>query len=1126
MNLSALFIRRPVATTLLTLGIALSGLLAYFKLPVAPLPQVAFPTIQVQANMAGASPETMAATVAEPLERRLGSIADVTELTSQSGIGMTRIVVQFGLNRNINGAARDVEAAIQAARADLPTTLRSNPTYQIMNPADAPIMVLALTSDTLTPGQLYDAADTVLEQQFSQITGVGEVELGGAALPAVRVDLQPGPLNQYGIGLEDVRAALAAANANSPKGYFNVGPQRYQLYTNDQATQASQYRDLVIAYRDGQAVRLSDVATVTNSVENVDNAGFYNGKQAVLVIVHPTPAANVIQTVDQIKAMLPKLRAALPPSIHIGIALDRSVSIRGALSDTEHTLFIAVLLVVGVVFVFLRSPRATLIPGLAVPISIIGTFGPMYLLGFSLDNLSLMALTIATGFVVDDAVVVVENTTRHVEAGMAPLEAALRGSAEVSFTVLSMSLSLIAVFLPILLMPGLIGRLFQEFAETLSITIIISLLVSLTTTPMLCAMLLRPQHANTGRPHPILQRLENAFDTMLRFYERTLRWALAHARLVGLGFLLTIVLNVALFVVVPKGFFPEQDTGLIIGTIQADQNISFDLMKKKVLQLQTIVQHDPGVASVASYTGGRATNNGFLFITLKPLSERHVSAAAIVARLRRPLSRIAGAPTFLVPAQDLRVGGRQSNAEYQYTLQSDDPNALNIWVPKIVAALKTQHTLADVNSDLQNGGLETNVVINRAEASTMGITPSEIDNTLYDAFGQRDVSTIYNELNQYEVVMELAPNYLQTPVDLSRIYVSTSGGSPSGTSQTNAPVGTVVISSTPGSSDSTTTSSATTSEAAVALDSATNQAINAIATGGKSSTSSGAAVSTDVETMVPLSAIASYQRGTTPIAVNHQSGRVAATISFNLPAGVALSTAAATIQRTMSNLDVPLTITGSFAGTAAAFQSSLATEPLADPGGARSGVYRAWHSLREHLPSADHPLHHPLRRGGGHAVPADAEYAAHHHRPDRRDPADRHCEKERDPDDRFRLAAAARRGAGPGGGDFSRRVAALPADHDDHLRRRPRRAAAGHRHRPGGIAAPAAGPHHHRRPSRQPGAHPLHDAGALSVAGAAGGEIARTRHGGAARRRHRRGAVMQAVILPPSPFRIQAIVPV
>ncbi len=919
MNLSAIFIRRPVATTLLTIGIALSGALAYFKLPVAPLPNIAFPTIQVQAQMAGASPDTMAATVAEPLERHLGTIADVTEMTSQSGVGTTRITLQFGLDRNIDGAARDVEAAIQAARADLPTALRSNPTYAKFNPADAPIMVLALTSKTMTPGQLYDSADSVLEQQFSQVSGVGSVELGGAALPAVRVELEPGPLNKYGIGLEDVRAALAAANANSPKGYFDVGSQRYQIYTNDQATVAAQYRDLVIAYRNGQAVKLSDVAEVDNSVENLQNAGLYNSKAAVLVIIHPSPSANVIQTVDQLRGLLPGLRAALPPSINYGIALDRSQSIRAAIADTERTLFIAVLLVVAVVFVFLRSPRATLIPGLAVPISIIGTFGPMYLLGFSLDNLSLMALTISTGFVVDDAVVVVENTMRHLEDGMEPMEAALRGGSEVSFTVLSMSLSLIAVFLPILLMPGLLGRLFQEFAETLSITILISLLVSLTTTPMLCALLLRHEVAKK-RPNWFMRWIENSFNAAHRGYERSLTWALRHARVVGLGLVLTVILNVVLFVIVPKGFFPEQDTGLIIGTVQADQSISFAAMKQKLTQLQTIVQDDPGVASVAGYTGGRATNNGFLFITLKPLAQRHASATAIVARLRRPLAKIAGAQTFLVPAQDLRVGGRQSNAEYQYTLQSDDAAALTSWVPKIVAALSKEGTLADVSSDLQQGGLETEVQINRAQASRLDVTPSEIDNTLYDAFGQRTVSTIYNQLNQYEVVMELAPKYQQTPVDLSRIYVSTSGGKANGVSATNAPAGTVVA--------STSSASAASGEATVALDSATNQAINSIASSGKSSASSGTAVSTDAETMVPLSAFATYAPGTTPISVNHQGGRVAATISFNLPAGVALGTASAAIEKTMSDLDVPLTITGSFAGTAAAFQSSLSTEPL------------------------------------------------------------------------------------------------------------------------------------------------------------------------------------------------------
>ena len=915
MNISSLFIRRPVASILLTIGIALSGILAFTRMPVAPLPQIAFPTIEVQAQMAGASPQTMATTVAAPLERHLGAIADVTEMTSQSGLGTTQIVLQFGLDRNINGAARDVEAAIQAARADLPTTLRSNPTYHEFNPADAPIMVLALTSDTMTPAQLYDSADTLLGQQFSQVSGVGEVELGGSALPAVRVELQPGPLAKYGIGLEDVRAALAAANANSPKGYFDVGPTRYQLYTNDQATTAAQYRNIVVAYRNGQAVRLSDVADVQNSVENTRNAGFYNGQRAVLVIIHATPSANIIKTVDAIKALLPEVRAALPPAVNISVAMDRSQSIRAAVDDTERSLFIAVLLVVGVVFIFLRSPRATLIPGLAVPVSILGTFGPMYLLGFSIDNLSLMALTIATGFVVDDAVVVTENTMRHLEEGMEPLQAALRGGAEVSFTVLSMSLSLVAVFLPILLMPGLLGMLFKEFAETLSLAILISLLVSLTITPTLCALLLR-QRVDARKPHRILDAMERGFNRTRDGYEKSLRWALRHSRLIGAGFLLTIVLNIALFVVMPKGFFPEQDTGLIIGNIQADQSTSFAAMTQKLKRAQAIIQKDPGVASAAGFTGGRSTNTAMMFITLKPLSQRHLSAARIVARLRPQLAKIAGAQIFLVPAQDLRVGGRQSNAEYQYTLTADHTADLQTWVPRIVAALKQDKALVDVNSDLQNGGLETDIKIQRTQAARLGLTPQEIDATLYDAFGQRTVSTIYNELNQYEVVMEFAPRYQQTPADLSRIYVSTSGGKSSGTGATQLAAGSV-------SSSATTAASQT---ATVALDSATNAAINAIS--GNKNSSSGAAVSTNQETMVPLASFATVMPGTTPITVNHQGGQIAATISFSLPPGAALGTAAAEIQKTMNNLDVPLTIKGSFAGTAAAFKSSQASEPL------------------------------------------------------------------------------------------------------------------------------------------------------------------------------------------------------
>jgi multidrug efflux pump len=659
---------------------------------------------------------------------------------------------------------------------------------------------------------------------------------------------------------------------------------------------------------------------VKDSVENVQNAGLFNGKPAVLVILHPSPGANIIQTVDKAKAVLPQLRAALPPSIQINVAMDRSQSIRAALSDTERALFIAVLLVVGVVFVFLRSASAMLIPGLAVPISIIGSFGPMYLLGFSLDNLSLMALTIATGFVVDDAVVVVENISRHLAAGLPRAQAALRGSAEVSFTVLSMSLSLIAVFLPILLMPGIVGRLFREFSETLAITILISLIVSQTTTPMLCSLFLNHDRQGLRQSGRLKRFLETGFDKVLGGYEKSLGWALRHAGLVGMLLIATIVLNVYLFKVVPKGFFPEQDNGLLIGTIRADQEISFALMKKKLTQLQDIVRKDPAVATAAGFIGGRATNSGFMFITLKPHDKRRVSAARVVARLRKPLAAVPGVRLFMVPAQDLRVGGRQSAGAYQYTLQSDDKAELYAWIPKIVQALKKKSTLLDVNSDLQEGGLETDLVINRPVASRLGITPSQIDNTLYDAYGQRQVSTIYRSLNQYHVVMELAPQYLKTPDMLKEIYVSTSGGRASGTAQTNAPVGTVVLPHQSVSSASMV--------ANVALDSATNQAINSIAASGRSSASSGAAVSTHKEVMVPLAALAAYKPGHTPISVSHQNGLLAGTISFNLPAGQALGKADREIQKIMSNLDVPLSIQGGFAGTAAAFKSSLASEPL------------------------------------------------------------------------------------------------------------------------------------------------------------------------------------------------------
>ncbi|QBQ97301.1 efflux RND transporter permease subunit [Paraburkholderia pallida] len=927
MNLSRPFINRPVATTLLAIGIALAGLFAFAKLPVAPLPQVDFPTISVQATLPGASPETVATSVASPLERHLGSIADVTEMTSQSSVGSTRITLQFGLNRDIDGAARDVQAAINAARADLPTSLRQNPTYHKVNPADAPILILALTSPTLSAGQLYDSAATVLQQSLSQVDGVGEVDVNGSANPAVRVELEPHALFHYGIGLEDVRAALASANANSPKGDIEFGPQRFQLYTNDQASKASQYKDLVIAYRNGAGVKLSDVSEVVDSVEDLRNLGLTNGKHSVLVIIYRQPGANIIETVDRVIAMLPQLKASLPASVDVIPASDRSVTIRASLKDTEHTLMIAVALVVMVVFLFLRNWRATLIPSVAVPISIIGTFAAMYLMGFSLDNLSLMALTIATGFVVDDAIVVLENISRHIENGVPRMKAALLGAREVGFTVLSISVSLVAVFLPILLMGGIVGRLFREFALTLSLAIAVSLVVSLTLTPMMCSRLLeQPQEKKKeGR---FGQWLERGFTHLHRGYEHTLGWALAHPRLVLLTLVATIALNVVLYVVIPKGFFPQQDTGRLVGGIQADQSTSFQAMKVKFAEMMKIVGENPAVDQVVGFTGGRATNSGFMFVSLKPKSERKLSADEVIAQLRGPLSHVAGARTFLQAVQDIRVGGRQSNAQYQFTLLADNTADLYKWGPKLTEALQARPELADVNSDQQQGGLESMITIDRASAARLNITPSQIDNTLYDAFGQRQVSTIYNPLNQYHVVMEVAPQYWQSPEMLNQIWVSTSGGTASGAQSTNATAGTVTGPSTSSASTGGTGATSASSAAAIAADSARNLAINSIAASGKSSASSGAAVSTAKETMIPLSAIASFGPGTTPLSVNHQSQFVASTISFNLPPGKSLSDATQVIYDTMAESGMPQTIHGSFQGTAQAFQQSLDNQPL------------------------------------------------------------------------------------------------------------------------------------------------------------------------------------------------------
>jgi len=768
-NLPESSIRRPVATALLTAGVTLAGAAAFGLLPVSPLPQVDFPTISVQAQLPGASPEVMAATVATPLERALGRIAGVTEITSSSSLGNSRITLQFDLDRDIDGAARDVQAAINAARNQLPTSLPRNPTYRKVNPADAPIMILALTSDTLDRGQMYDAASTILAQKISQAEGVGQVTVGGASLPAVRVELNPMTLNKYGIGLDEVRAALAAANANRPKGSVELGDRHWQIMADDQAKRASQYVPLIVAYRNGAAVRLSDVAEVVDSVEDLRNAGIANGKPSVLVIINRQPNANIIATTERVRELLPLLRASIPSAINLDVVLERTSTIRASLFEVERTLLIAMALVILVVFLFLRSVRATLIPAVAVPVSLVATFGFMYLAGFSLNNLSLMALTIATGFVVDDAIVVLENVSRHIERGMPPFQAALKGAREVSFTVVSMSLSLIAVFIPILLMGGIVGRLFREFAVTLSVAILVSLAVSLTLTPMMCARLLKPAHEH--KPGRLFLASERVFRWMLAEYEASLAWALRHPRLVMLILAATIGLNVYLYVIVPKGFFPQQDVGRMIGSIQADQGISFQAMRQKLADFIEVVRSDPAVENVVGFTGGGQRNSGFMFITLKPVRERRVSADQVIARLRPRLAQLPGANLFLVPVQDIRIGGRQSGAQFQFTLQADELAELRLWEPRVRQALAQLPEIADVNTDQQDKGLQTTLVIDRPTAARLGITTRMIDQTLYNAFGQAQVSTIYSTLNQYHVVMGVAPQYWQSPEALNNVYV-------------------------------------------------------------------------------------------------------------------------------------------------------------------------------------------------------------------------------------------------------------------------------------------------------------------------------------------------------------------
>ena len=862
MNISAPFIARPVATTLITIGIALAGMLGYHFLPIAPLPQVDFPTISVSASLPGASPDTMAATVATPLERALGSIAGVTEITSRSSLGSSSVTLQFDLSRDINGAARDVQAAINAARTLLPSGLPSNPTYRKVNPADAPIMILALTSKTLTRGQMYDTASTVLAQRLAQVDGVGQVNVGGGALPAVRVELNPDKLAANGIALDQVRQAITNTNANRPKGAVEQGGRYWQVGANDQARTAAEYAPVVLSYRDGAALRLRDVAEVSDSVQDVRNYGASNGQPAILLFIQKEPGANIIETVAHVRELLPRLQASIPPAIELKVISDRTPTIRASLDEVQRAMAIAVGLVILVVLLFLRSWRATLLPAVAVPVSLAGTFGVMYLCGYSLDNLSAMALTVATGFVVDDAIVVLENITRYIEQGLTPVEAALRGAREIGFTVISISLSLVAVFIPILLMGGVVGRLFREFAVVLSASILVSMVVSLTTTPMMASRVLRarpePAHGAAVRRQGRLVRAAGRFNRALaRGYRRSLMWTLRHQPVALLSLVAVIALNVHLYGVIPKTFFPQQDTGVLIGGVQADQGSSFEMMRKRVDRFMEIILSDPAVQNVNGSTGGGQRNSANFYITLKPLKERKVSADQVVNRLRDKMAHEPGANLFMVPVQDIRIGGRQANAQYQYTLQADDLAVLREWEPRVRNALSNLPELTDVNTDQQDKGMQTSLVIDRDAAARLGISVSTIDTTLNNAFGQRQVGVIYNPLNQYRVVMELAPEYLQGPETLRKLYVTSSSGA-----------------------------------------------------------------------QVPLSAFSRFETTNTPLSVNHQSGTPASTISFNLPEGVSLSQATDAINNAMAELGIPVSVRGTFAGTANAFQDALKSQPI------------------------------------------------------------------------------------------------------------------------------------------------------------------------------------------------------
>jgi multidrug efflux pump len=937
-NISAPFISRPVATTLLTFGVALCGIVAFALLPVAPLPKIEAPAIFVSASLPGASPEVMASSVATPLERHLGAIADVDDMTSRSSVGNTNIQLTFGIDRDIDGAARDVQAAIVASHADLPSALTRNPTYKKLNSSLFPVLSIAMTSDVLTGGQIYDAADAVISQRLSQIEGVGGVNVGGSALPAVRVEINPLAVSKYGIGLQDIRAAISNANANAPKGAIETDDRlHYQIYTNDNAREAEPYRNLIIANRNGITVRLGDVATVTDmqdgATENIRTYGLYNGKPAVSVQVFQQPGANVIDVVDAVKAELPLLRNSIDPKIDLVVTMDRSLTIRASLRQVQGTLLLAVAMVILVVYMFLQSYRAALIPAVVVPISLIGTFGAMYLLDYSLDNFSLMALTIATGFVVDDAIVVMENTMRHVEEGMSRMQAALKGASEVGFTVISMSLSLIAVFIPFQLAGGIVGKLFREFTVTLSVAILISLVLSLTTTPMMCSRLLG---RDAGRkPTRFAAAFERNFERLRAGYDRTLGWSLDHRRLMMVFLFATICLNVYLYIVIPKGFFPQQDTGMIFGGMRGDAAASFQLMKSKLEEVAGILQKDPAVESVTGSVGGGGFGPGGgtsagVSLTLKPRAQRDVSADGVIARLRPQLNTVTGVATFLQAAQDIGGGGgRSANSQYQYTLLGDDLNELRQWTHKLQVALQDVPEVTDVDTDLQPGGLEADLIVDRDAASRLGLTASQIDNALGNAFAQAQVSTIYNPFSpqQYHVIMEVAPEFWQNPDVLKQLYVSTSGGAVTGTQATQAVAGTTSIKSTAKGAAAAKTS-ASTNAASVAEDTARNQAANSLANAGRGNTSTGSAVSVRSETMVPFSAFSHFATGTTPTSVNHTGPQVSTSFSYNVPPGISLATAMAAIERTMNDIHVPATIHGGNYGTARLFQQSSGSQPL------------------------------------------------------------------------------------------------------------------------------------------------------------------------------------------------------